>query len=301
MAKGSDVPIFLTQGLTEDNTVSDGLAQFLRNHTGPERAWLGPWQHVRGNETSNGRPTGRLKMGRAGWFDEVMRFYDKYLRGIAPAVRDPNFAVQTNDGVWRPEAKWPPSDARPYTSPLATGSYADMANGTQTGSGTSATSGVWTFSPVLTSNAHLSGSGHVSVDVRSDVPHANLAVDVYDLAPTDTGWSGPRITRQAHLIYGNGPVGLDLWSADWKIAAGHRIGVRVTDTNTDWWGDAIPTGGNVQVYGGSITLPYLQHVRTATLPGDPGVQLASYLAAKVTLPAAKVVDSPGFRLPPPQD
>src|SRR5215211_907950 len=59
-AKGSDVPLFLTQGLTENNTVSDGTAQYLQNHTGYERAWLGPWEHVRGNETDE---EGRLKMG----------------------------------------------------------------------------------------------------------------------------------------------------------------------------------------------------------------------------------------------
>jgi hypothetical protein len=30
------------------------------------------------------------------------------------------------------------------------------------------------------------------------------------------------------------PLTLDLWSADWKVKAGHRIAVRVTDANTDW-------------------------------------------------------------------
>ena len=50
-AKGSKVPLFLTQGLTENNTVADGTAQYLENHSGYERAWLGPWDHVRGNET----------------------------------------------------------------------------------------------------------------------------------------------------------------------------------------------------------------------------------------------------------
>src|SRR6185312_16646243 len=68
-AAGSDVPLLLTQGLTENNTVSDGLQQYLANHTGYERAWLGPWEHVRGNETDP--DTGKLKMGRAGRFDEV--------------------------------------------------------------------------------------------------------------------------------------------------------------------------------------------------------------------------------------
>src|SRR3954452_10516857 len=82
-AKGSQMPLFLTQGLTENNTVADGTAQYLTNHTGYERAWLGPWEHVRGNEMSGKR----LLMGRAGWFDEVMRFYDQYLRGQKAAVK----------------------------------------------------------------------------------------------------------------------------------------------------------------------------------------------------------------------
>src|SRR5690242_7405047 len=81
-AAGSNVPLFLTQGLTENNTVADGTAQYLQSHPGYERAWLGPWEHVRGNERcGNGgilgdttgcddSNTGRLKMGRAGWFDE---------------------------------------------------------------------------------------------------------------------------------------------------------------------------------------------------------------------------------------
>ena len=49
-ATGSNVPLFVTQGLTENNTVADGLQEYLTNHTGYERGWLGPWEHVRGNE-----------------------------------------------------------------------------------------------------------------------------------------------------------------------------------------------------------------------------------------------------------
>ena len=67
-AEGSEVPLFLTQGLPENNTVPDGLAQYMQNHTGYERAWMGPWDHVRGAETED---DGTLKMGRAGWYDEV--------------------------------------------------------------------------------------------------------------------------------------------------------------------------------------------------------------------------------------
>jgi predicted acyl esterase len=301
--KGSDVPLFLTQGMTEDNTVADGLAQFLTNHTGPERGWFGPWVHVRGNERTTSSPISPLKMGREGWFDEVLRFYGRYLKGETPAVVDPNFAVQTNDGKWRAEDQWPPADAKPYSSALAAGSYVDDGSSTKTGAGASATKGVWTFSPALADAAHMVGSGHVTLDVRSDVPHGNLVVDVYDLAPSGANWAGPLITRQAHLIYANGRVDLDLWSADWKLAKGHRIGVRVTDTNTDWWGDSLDTQQAIDVFGGTVTLPFLTYKRTQTLPvatNKPGVQLSSYLADKVTVPGATVTDAPGFALPPAQ-
>jgi uncharacterized protein len=276
-ATGSDVPLFLTQGLTENNTVADGMAQYLRNHTGYERAWLGPWEHVRGNETDE---SGRLKMGRAGWFDEVMRFYDRFLKGETPAVEDPMVAVQTNDGVWRAEPQWPPADAADFTTALRTGTYTD--DGTASSTGSSATSGVWTISKPLAHDVHLSGSGRAVVDVSTPLPRANLVVDVYDL---DENGRGPLITRQGHLIRSNGPITLDLWSADWKLAAGHRIAVRVADANTDWWVHA-PTKQTVTVHGGSITLPFLTQPRTETIAGDPGVQLSAYLSRRVTVPAA---------------
>jgi uncharacterized protein len=261
-ATGSDVPLFLTQGLTENNTVADGMAQYLRNHTGYERAWLG------------------LKMGRAGWFDEVMRFYDRFLKGETPAVEDPLVAVQTNDGVWRAEQQWPPADAAGFTTALRTGTYTD--DGTASATGTSATTGVWTISRPLAHAVHLSGSGTAVVDVSTPLPRANLVVDVYDL---DENGRGPLITRQGHLIRSSGPITLDLWSADWKLAAGHRIAVRVADANTDWWLHA-PTKQTVTVHGGSVTLPFLTQAHTDTIEGDPGVQLSAYLSRRVTVPAA---------------
>ena len=78
-----------------------------------------------------------------------------------------------------------------------------------------------------------SGSGKAVVDVATTRPNANLVVDVYDL---DEFGIGPLITRQGFLARTSGRMTLDLWSADWKIPAGHRIAVRVTDAN--------PTGGS---------------------------------------------------------
>ncbi len=293
-AAGSAVPLFLTQGLTENNTVSDGTAQYLQNHTGFERAWLGPWDHVRGNETDP--DTGKLLMGRQGWFDEVTRFYDRFLKGTKPAVKDPQFAIQTNDGKWGAEDQWPPPSARGFTSALRPGTYTDDGDGAVTGD--AATDGIWTISPPLTNDAHLAGSGKVVVDVSSTRPKANLVVDVYDL---DEEGTGPLVTRQGHMIYTSGRVELDLWSADWKIPAGHRIAVRVTDANSDWWLHS-PTGSEVTLHGGTAELPFLGRRRTRTIAGEPGTQLPEYLAETVTVPPETIEssESDDFALPPRQ-
>jgi len=288
-AKGSGVPLFLTQGLTENNTVADGMAQYLDNHTGPERAWLGPWEHVRGNETDD---SGRLKMGRAGFFDEVMRFYDQHLKGTAPAVQDPPIAVQTNDGKWRAEQSWPPADSTGYTTPLRPGTYSDDGSGSATESDAD---GVWTISRPLPYDVHYSGAGKAVVDVATTRPNANLVVDVYDL---DEYGIGPLITRQGFLARSSGSKTLDLWSADWKLPAGHRIAVRVTDANEDWWIHT-PTFDDVQVVGGSVTLPFLSQQRTETIQGDPGTQLEGYLSETVTVPPETMRESiSDFALPP---
>jgi uncharacterized protein len=297
-AAGSNVPLLLTQGLTENNTVADGLQQYLDNHSGYERAWLGPWEHVRGNETDP--DTGKLKMGRAGWFAEVMRFYDRFLKGISPTIGDPPVAVQTNDGKWRSEAQWPPVDRANYTTALRAGRYTDTAQSYATGAAddSTATSGVWTVSQPLPYDLHLAGSGTMVVDVSTTLPHANLAVDVYDLSANGTG---PLITRQGHMIRGGGnyQIRLELWSADWKLKAGHRIGVRVTDNNQDWWLLAVPTLQTVTVKGGSVTLPFLRYRRTQTIQGDPGTQLAGYLSDTVSLPNLLLYASQTkFTLPP---
>ncbi|MDI2030471.1 CocE/NonD family hydrolase [Saccharopolyspora sp. TS4A08] len=299
-ATGSNVPLFLAQGLTENNTVADGMQEYLANHTGYERSWMGPWEHVRGNETDE---NGRLKMGRQGWFDEVMRFYDRFLKDQAPTVADPPHAVQTNDGRWRSEAQWPPADVREHRTPLIGGSYVDTAQSVSTAANSSSgdptdptvTSGVWTVSQPLPHDAHLSGSPEVSVDVTTTRPNANLVVDVYDLGPDGTG---PLITRQGHLVRepGESTVPLTLWGADWKLPAGHRIGVRVTDNNRDWWQLAAPSGQTVEVRGGSIDLPFLTYRRTGTVQGDPGVQLPGYLEQQI---AAGPTGSAEFALPAP--
>ena len=76
--RGKATPLFLTQGFIENNTKPDGTWDLYNGLTGPKRAWFGMWDHVRGNDVD---ANGRLLMGRQGWFDETMRFFDRYVKG----------------------------------------------------------------------------------------------------------------------------------------------------------------------------------------------------------------------------
>src|SRR3954454_18006391 len=119
---GKTTPLFLTQGFIETNTKPDGAYELFNGMAGPKRAWFGMWDHVRGNDTDE---SGRLAMGRAGWFDEVMRFFDRYVKGDAVADTDPPLAVESSDGTWRADSQWPPADSTAVTRELNTGTYSD--------------------------------------------------------------------------------------------------------------------------------------------------------------------------------
>ena len=139
---------------------------------------------------------------------------------------------------------------------------------------------MWTISKPLAKAAHLAGSGTAAINLATTQPNANLVVDVYDL---DRNGTGPLITRQGFLARQAGARTLKLWSADWKLAKGHRIGVRVTDANGDWWIHQ-PSFQDVKVARGTITLPFLTNARTSQIAGGPGTQLAGYLGETITVP-----------------
>jgi predicted acyl esterase len=286
-------PLFMTQGFLENNTKPDGAWDFFNAVQAPKRAWFGMWDHVRGNDTDT---SGRLAMGRHGWFDEVMRFYDQHVQGIAPTVADPPIAVETSDGSWRAEDEWPPADAQAITATLKPGSYTDdtQNNGTGSGAGT----GVWTFSAPLPYEAHLAGVPTLQAKVTTTLPNANFAADVYDV---DQAGKAILISRQASLVPDDGNVKLTMYGDDWRIAAGHRIGVLLTSSNAEWWDAATPTLQSVSVDSASITLPFLTYTRPDTIEGGPSIKLDEFRKdAPFTVDQATIAANtqPGFPLPP---
>jgi uncharacterized protein len=293
-AKGATVPLFLTQGFLESNTQSQGAFTFFNNVSGPKRAWFGQFEHDRGNDMVGER----LATGREGWFDEVNRFLDEHLKGEKPKERDPAVVVQSNDGRYRADDQWPPADATPITGDLNAGQYVDDGGGN--GSGSAATAGLWTFSPPLPHRARLSGTPRVTLDAAPQVPSSNLVVDLYDVDPAG---KATIVSRGATLVRRSGRIAdLELLGQDWYFQEGHRIGIRITDANDEWYVHA-PTRGKVVVTDASIALPFRRRANERTIQGETNPRLERWLATRtVQLPAALVADGerPGFPVPPAQ-
>jgi predicted acyl esterase len=297
-ADGKKTPFFLTQGLLENNTKPDGSAAYYNALDGPKRAWFGMWDHVRGTDKND---DGKFVMGRTTFVEEAMRFYDRYVAGKpdsqAPVSKDPPVVLQTNDAKWRGEQNWPPKDTATLNAPLKTGTYMD--DGTEGGYNDGSGQNIWTFSPQFAHDVELAGTPRVTVDVDTIAPNANLVVDLYDV---DKDGKATIISRQAYLLGGSGKVSFDLYDQDWKMPAGHRIGVMVTGANQGWW-THVPTGQEVTVKSAQLALPFITCRRTASLPGETAVRLTNYLRNEPFQLPAELISSntlANFPTPEPQ-
>jgi uncharacterized protein len=274
--EGSAVPTFLMAGFLEDNTKPDAVFELWNNLAGPNRAWFGPWDHVRGNDRAQ---DGTYLAGRDTFVAEVTAFLDEHLKGVAPSERPPAIAVQDSLGRWRGEAAWPPADSRALATALRPGSYADEGgnNGTcQAREGDECTDeatgrGLWSISQPLTGRAHLAGTPRITVAAGAPAD-ANLVAAVYDIAPDG---DATLVSRGAHLLRGSGDVTVELYGNDWVLEPGHRVGVLISSAHDEWW-DHRPSGGEVEFRSATIDLPFLTIAREATLDGGPAAKLESY-------------------------
>jgi len=291
---GATTPLFLTQGYLEDNTKPDAAYEFFNSLEGPKRAWFGQWDHCRPWETyatctARGNDQ-RLALGREGFVAEVLRFLDFYVKGLparqAPTQKDPAIVVQDSTGRFRAETAWPPTDSAAIWNTLRTGTYID--DGNNSGSGSDPGAGVWTFSQPLSNAARLAGEPVLNVRVDAAVPNANLVADVYDVASDGTA---TLISRGAQLLRGQGQqqATLRMYGEDWVIPAGHRIGVLVSGSNSEWWVH-VPTNQDVTVLSSKIALPFLKYERTKFLDGSMTPRLDHWLHGDgvTTVPAGTV-------------
>jgi hypothetical protein len=233
-------------------------------------------------------------MGRPGWFDEVMRWYDHFLMG-APAATDPPVVVQTSDGSYRGEESWPPADARRHRTALTGGEYRDDT--VNEGTGSNGGQGLWTISRPLPYDAHLAGIPRLAVDVTTQAPRANLTANVYDIDPEGEAILVSRGTQRVDV---SGRVDLDLLGNDWRLPQGHRVGVLLSSSNSEWWLH-VPTMQTVALENASMSLPFLSCARTDRIQGAPSVKLEEYrdeAPFKVAAETIAAAERKGFALPP---
>ncbi|MEJ8277457.1 CocE/NonD family hydrolase [Pseudonocardia spirodelae] len=276
-AKGTTTPLMLTQGFLEWNTEADGMAEFLAHHEGPERAWLGQWDHKRGGERT---ADGRLEIGREGWFDEVFSFYDEHLRGTVPTVRYPAFAVEDSTGAWRAEPEWPRAD-RTADLRLDGGTYTDDG----------ATSSFVRRSEPVAAATRLTGTPTAAVTARGT---GSVMVRLHDVAPDG---SAVMVDQQVSMLR-PGTTSLPLRSMDWTLAPGHALAVEVgtvragVPVSEDW----LPTvsGLPVTVDGTRLQLALDDPAADETVPGTPAPWAEAYRLTNASQPAAV---APSFRLP----
>ncbi|MEU8263217.1 CocE/NonD family hydrolase [Micromonospora sp. NPDC048999] len=301
-AAGSQTPLFVTSGFIEDNTKPEQLQKYLANHQGPQRGWIGQWEHVRGNETTT---KGQLKMGRAGWFDEVMRFYDEYLQDIKPSVIDPAFALEDSLGNWRAQPTWPmTSDA--YKVKLAPGQYVDNGGKAQaaalsltapesqgldieyaTEAGSLATeqtsalaaeaiaNSYWNWSTPVSQQVRITGSPQIQLKTRG---LGNAWVRMWDVAPDG---KATMFNENVGALDHSGVTSFELKATDWTFQPGHRLGVQIgTITSNGWRG--VPSGETITVTDARLALEVQDPQFDAPTQGDRSPYLDTYLKANTT-------------------
>ncbi|GED96212.1 CocE/NonD family hydrolase [Gordonia crocea] len=302
--RGSTVPLFLSQGFIDQNTPADGLVDLLRNVSGPVTGWLGMWDHVRGNDTDRsammGHATDRSSTGRTDYLDQVAAFYGHYLKGEGP--RPTGFYVQDNTGSWRVQNQWPLRSSVRRVA-LTTGAY--RFNGQQVatkvpfrnrwastqidGAAASfgvlqrtfddAANGVWTLLPPEAAAIRISGAPRITLRTRLAGGHnpgtTPVAVDLYDVAP-----SGQAILISQNVsMLGPKTTSFRLFATDWVVAPGHRLAIRVTDSNRGRWDYyAVPPNAvTVNVVGGEALLPLAPVVSGTRTTGTSNTSLEGHL------------------------
>jgi predicted acyl esterase len=255
----SRVPVMWSHGFLDANTKPDNFLPVWSKLKGPKRAWFGQYDHVRGNEVEF--------VGRDGFMNEAMDWFGHYLKG-EPLVEHPAIEIQDNEGNWRTEAQYPPSDGRFYDLKLKPEvAYQDSVR--QTPAAPSSTWGF--FTQPAPYDLHLSGAPRLNVEVATTVPAANVIANLFDVDPDG---KGRLITRGAYRVMEAGKVSFDLYPEDWRLRKGHRFGLYLTGADDSWF-TPTNTGAIVTISKGALSVPFLRYFRPVNLEGGRADAMSS--------------------------
>ena len=269
-AKGSEVPVLWSHGYLDANTKPDNFMDVWSQLKGPKRAWFGQFTHVRPQDKDE---DGKSVVGREGFIDEAMRWFDRYLKDDQTARVEDDPAVEVEDGGiqrYRAEAQWPPADQQVATLPLKGGQVVNRPGNNGDGRGapynTGGTGlGTWTFTPKLPYAVHLSGVPKLTANVSGIVgAQANVHALLYDVSPDG---KATLVTRSAYGAKKAGPIGFELYPQDWTFKKGHRLGFLFGQSDDNWYVSA--TQGALTIEDAKLALPFLRFERTALLESVP--------------------------------
>ncbi|MDQ3939867.1 MAG: CocE/NonD family hydrolase, partial [Actinomycetota bacterium] len=252
-ARLSNVPIMWSHGFLDANTKPDNFLDTWEGYRGWHRGWFGQYDHVRGNEHE--------LVGRDGFLDEAMSFFDHFLAGKPLPKYPGRVEVQDGEGKWRTEKEWPPADADYDRGSLKIlkGEYTDDSRNRA-----DSANGSWSFTQPAPYDMRFAGTPVLDVKVETTAPNQNLVALLYDV----DGKEARLISRGAFLLEQGGRATFELYPQDWILRKGHRFGILLASNDSSWF-TPIPTGLPVTITGGKMELPFLKFLRTPNLAGGP--------------------------------
>lgn len=284
-ASASRVPVVYAHGFL-DNTVhpNQTLLGVFAKLRGPKWLWVGQWDHMNPGIEKGARA------GRAGFVDQLLRFYDRYVKDDRNAhpEADPAVTVQQNDGRWRAESQWPPADRRDVVLPLRKGSYVDhpfAAPETTAGEQFPGGKGAWTFTQPLAHDVRLAGAPSADLSISSTVPATSVTAFVYDVSPDGTA---RLVSIGGRAVSGTGHYRVELLPQDWLLPAGHWVGLLVAGSAYSYFFGTTNTWAEVSVEG-SFRLPILGCRRDRFQTGGPN----DFIRNRATFPIASTVIQAG--------
>ena len=250
------VPTLWSHGFLDAQTKPDNFLDVYSELDGWKRAWFGQFGHrIPDKDSGNDR-----------FYAEVLRFYDRFLKGDRPANDPPVEVQQAPSGFWRTEQEWPPADSDHITLPVKPGTYEDSYSDDD---GPGSLRGTWTFSQPLPYDVHLSGVPKTDLRVDSDLAGIHVHARLFDVSTT----RATLITRGAALVEGEGlvtdglaeaSVRFELYPQDWVIEKGHRLGLLISGADNDWFDPGL-TNASVTAYG-FFKVPFLRFERDRFIP-----------------------------------
>ncbi|WQD13227.1 MAG: CocE/NonD family hydrolase C-terminal non-catalytic domain-containing protein, partial [Lawsonella clevelandensis] len=217
------------------------------------------WNHIRGNDTDeNGTP----KIGRPGFFTEVMDFYDHYLKG-APRQGLPRLHHPQQHRLAHPSRLAPAGPPTPAGRPrgLITDDGLAVGAATTTGGGAlpanvaaraNMKNGIWSVYPAQRHDLRIEGRMDIRIMLSTLDNGLNVIADLYDIAPNGKAML---ITRGATPVAaGQKQTTFRTFPTDWSLRKGHWLALRLVNTNVEVYAH-VPTGGKVQIMRTWLTVP----------------------------------------------